>query len=96
MQDAFMFRAPAFKGSGMKLGSKKAKQNELLDALGGEVGPLEDLSAPATPSIPIPEPTTTSVVDPRGSLPTVTPERWVKSIVAKSRCLIIASLVSTL
>ncbi|KAF4612121.1 hypothetical protein D9613_004383 [Agrocybe pediades] len=30
-------RAPAFKGSGMKLGSKKTKQAELLDALGGDV-----------------------------------------------------------
>ncbi|KAF8079337.1 hypothetical protein FPV67DRAFT_1558392 [Lyophyllum atratum] len=30
-------RAPAFKGSGMKLGTKKTKQAELLDALGGDV-----------------------------------------------------------
>jgi hypothetical protein len=30
-------RNPAFKGSGMKLGSKKTKQAELLDALGGNV-----------------------------------------------------------
>ena len=29
-------RSPAFKGTGMKLGSKKTKQAELLDALGGE------------------------------------------------------------
>ncbi len=27
--------APAFKGTGMKLGAKKTKQAELLDALGG-------------------------------------------------------------
>lgn len=27
---------PAFKGSGMKLGSKKGKQNDLMNALGGE------------------------------------------------------------
>ncbi len=67
-------RAPAFKGSGMKLGSKKAKQTELLDALGGEVGPLEDLSAPSTPAVPSPEQAAT-VQNARGSLPTVTPER---------------------
>ncbi|KLO20115.1 hypothetical protein SCHPADRAFT_863921 [Schizopora paradoxa] len=67
-------RAPAFKGSGMKLGSKKAKQNELLDALGGEVGTLEDLSAPATPSVPIPEPAAATAQNTRGSLPEVTPE----------------------
>jgi len=66
-------RAPAFKGSGMKLGSKKAKQTELLDALGGEVGPLEDLSAPSTPAVPSPEQAAT-VQNARGSLPTVTPE----------------------
>ncbi|KAJ3517399.1 hypothetical protein NLJ89_g531 [Agrocybe chaxingu] len=30
-------RGPAFKGTGMKLGSKKTKQAELLDALGGDV-----------------------------------------------------------
>ncbi|KAI5115635.1 hypothetical protein M0805_002882, partial [Coniferiporia weirii] len=66
-------RAPAFKGSGMKLGSKKAKTAELLDALGSEaVLPPDELSAPGTPAIPMtPEPITASV---RGSLPTVTPE----------------------
>ncbi|KAE9397277.1 hypothetical protein BT96DRAFT_995876 [Gymnopus androsaceus JB14] len=48
-------RAPAFKGTGMTLGSKKAKQAELLDAMGGAA--LEttsvslDISAPSTPSI---------------------------------------------
>lgn len=63
-------RAPAFKGSGMKLGSKKAKTAELLDALGGEaVVPLEELSAPATPSIPVPDPA--AVENTRGSLPEV-------------------------
>ncbi|KAK0187174.1 hypothetical protein F5146DRAFT_765667 [Armillaria mellea] len=46
-------RAPAFKGSGMKLGSKKTKQAELLDALGGEVlaPPTPEVSAPPTPTI---------------------------------------------
>ena len=66
-------RAPAFKGSGMKLGSKKAKTAELLDALGGEaVVPLEELSAPATPSIPVPDPAT--LENTRGSLPEVVKE----------------------
>ncbi|EJD03484.1 uncharacterized protein FOMMEDRAFT_82189, partial [Fomitiporia mediterranea MF3/22] len=65
-------RAPAFKGSGMKLGSKK-KTAELLDALGGEaIIPQEELSAPATPAIPAPDPS--SVISARGSLPAVTPE----------------------
>lgn len=66
-------RAPAFKGSGMKLGSKKTKQSELLDALGGEALLSEDMSVPTSPAA-------TSAPDPiaqkdeRGSLPTVTPE----------------------
>jgi coatomer subunit delta len=69
-------RAPVFKSSGMKLGSKKTKQAELLDSLGGDI--LEtaalDLSAPATPSY-VPEPTP-AVQKPsgRGSLPEVIPE----------------------
>lgn len=61
-------RAPAFKGSGMKLGSKKTKQAELLDALGGEG--YED-SAPSTPTpreIATPK-------DPRGGIPEVKAER---------------------
>lgn len=46
-------RAPAFKSSGMKLGSKKTKQAELLDALGGEalISSLPELSAPSTPTV---------------------------------------------
>ena len=66
-------RAPAFKGSGMKLGSKKTKQSELLDALGGEALLSEDMSVPTSPAA-------TSAPDPiaqkdeRGSLPAVTPE----------------------
>lgn len=64
-------RAPAFKGSGMKLGSKKTKQAELLDALGGEGLAYEEASAPATPVAPaIPK-------DTRGSVPKVTMERCV-------------------
>ncbi|KAJ8482071.1 hypothetical protein ONZ45_g15075 [Pleurotus djamor] len=67
-------RAPAFKGSGMKLGSKKTKQAELIDALGGEVlatTPLmSEVSAPPTPSISAPpEPKSE-----RGSLPEVDQE----------------------
>lgn len=65
-------RAPAFKGSGMKLGSKK-KTADLLDALGGEaLVTHEELSAPPTPSIPVPEPSITASA--RGSLPAVTRE----------------------
>lgn len=64
-------RAPAFKGSGMKLGSKKTKQAELLDALGGEAlayeeAPVVVASAAHEPSVP---------KDSRGSLPTVKAER---------------------
>ncbi|PFH47350.1 hypothetical protein AMATHDRAFT_198192 [Amanita thiersii Skay4041] len=44
-------RAPAFKGSGMKLGAKKSKQAELLDALGPEaIVSTPEVSAPPTPS----------------------------------------------
>lgn len=68
-------RPPHFKTGGMKLGSKKTRQAELLDALGGEVLTVEDMSAPPTP-IPI-EPPTQTQKDTRGSLPSVTPERQV-------------------
>jgi coatomer subunit delta len=69
-------RTPAFKGSGMKLGSKKTKQAELIDALGGDVlaspSVSLDVSAPPTPSV------TTSHAAPasseRGSIPEVQPE----------------------
>ncbi|CUA70760.1 Coatomer subunit delta [Rhizoctonia solani] len=49
---------PAFKASGMKLGSKKGKQSELLDALGGE------LSTPtgSIPGTPIPPELTSSAM----------------------------------
>lgn len=68
-------RAPAFKGSGMKLGSKKVKQAELLDALGGEVAtPEYEPSAPATPTAAVtPEPVASK--DARGSIPPVHQER---------------------
>jgi hypothetical protein len=55
----------------MKLGSKKTKQAELLDALGGEAlayeeAPVVVASAAHEPSVP---------KDSRGSLPTVKAER---------------------
>ncbi|KAI5991738.1 hypothetical protein F5J12DRAFT_897428 [Pisolithus orientalis] len=66
-------RQPAFKSSGMKLGSRKTRQAELLDALGGEVLSAEEISAPSTPGIAeSPVPATASVV--KNSLPIVTPE----------------------
>ncbi|KAF9235051.1 hypothetical protein BU15DRAFT_89722 [Melanogaster broomeanus] len=65
-------RAPQFKTGGMKLGSKKTRQAELLDALGGEVLAVEEMSTPPTP-IPV-EPPTLAQKDARGSLPAVSPE----------------------
>jgi hypothetical protein len=65
-------RSPAFKGAGMKLGSKKTKQAELLDALGGDILAAEEVSAPTSPVL-AQEPVVRK--DPRGSLPTVDPER---------------------
>ena len=59
----------------MKLGSKKAKNADLLDALGGEAIPPPELSAPPTPALPNPEPSV--VANNRGSLPMVTPEGYV-------------------
>ncbi|CCA67697.1 related to coatomer delta subunit (delta-coat protein) [Serendipita indica DSM 11827] len=45
-------KAPAFKGTGMKLGAtKKVKQAEVLDALGGELA-TPDRSRAGTPAIP--------------------------------------------
>lgn len=65
-------RTPAFKSGGMKLGSKKTKQAELLDALGGELA-VEEQSVPASP-VHAPEPVD-PVKDYSSSLPTVTQER---------------------
>ena len=66
-------RAPAFKGSGMKLGSKKTKQSELLDALGGEAAvPDEVLQAQQSmPTTPIPATPELSTKVNRSSLPSV-------------------------
>ncbi|KAJ3972190.1 hypothetical protein EV361DRAFT_823978 [Lentinula raphanica] len=68
-------RAPAFKGSGMKLGNKKTKQAELIDALGGEMvaspSLSSDVSAPPTPSVSSPA---AAVSSERGSVPEVVAE----------------------
>ena len=66
-------RTPSFKGSGMKLGSKKTKQAELLDALGGNALLSEEISVPNTPDTSTPEPSI--VKDTKSPLPAVTPER---------------------
>lgn len=71
-------RAPAFKGSGMKLGSKKTKQAELLDALGGEGLAYEEQSAPPTPAPAAPK-------DTRGSVPTVKAQRWAQLLCRQVR-----------
>lgn len=68
-------RSPAFKSGGMKLGSKKTKQAELLDALGGELA-VEEQSAPASP-VQAPEPVTPAK-DYTSSLPAVAQERRVR------------------
>lgn len=71
-------RAPAFKGSGMKLGSKKTKQAELLDALGGNVltaTAAAEISQPVTPTVQAPP--TVQKVSGRGSLPEVDTKRCV-------------------
>ena len=69
-----IIRPPSFKGSGMKLGSKRTKQAELLDALGGEAIIPEEMpvSIPQTPVVTEP---TVARRDTRGSLPVITQER---------------------
>ena len=70
-------RNPAFKGSGMKLGSKKTKQAELLDALGGDV--LESTMSSSNVAAPeaaiVSQPPAVQKVSGRGSLPEVEPQR---------------------
>lgn len=64
----------AFKSSGMKLGSKKTKQAELLDALGGELVGEEVSSVPQTPadsSVPRP---VLGARSGRGNIPMVEPK----------------------
>ena len=70
-------RPPQFKGSGMKLGSKKTTQSQLLDALGGEALLSEDMSVPTTPAATTPEPHA-APKNGRGSLPEVVQERFVR------------------
>lgn len=76
-------KAPAFKGSGLKLGSKKAKQAELLDALGGDVlasaGLAEDALS-TTPPAPEKLPATQKASG-RGSLPEVEVKGYVAGLV---------------
>lgn len=64
----------------MKLGAKKTKQAELLDALGGDVlastGAAAELSSPPTPAVAEP-PAPQKANDGRGSLPAVEKERYV-------------------
>ncbi|KAJ7281503.1 hypothetical protein C8J57DRAFT_1123330 [Mycena rebaudengoi] len=70
-------RAPAFKGTGMKLGSsKKTKQAELIDALGGDyISSLpEEPLTPSVPTAPILAAKATSANKGRGSLPEVEQE----------------------
>jgi hypothetical protein len=57
----------------MKLGSKRTKQAELLDALGGSALLSEEISVPNTPEASTPEPSI--VKSTKSSLPTVAPER---------------------
>ncbi|TFK21286.1 hypothetical protein FA15DRAFT_624176 [Coprinopsis marcescibilis] len=70
-------RAPAFKGSGMKLGSKKTKQAEFVDSLGPEAVYTPETFAPSAPA---PEPASHHVPaqhaaeNPRGSVPEVEQE----------------------
>lgn len=67
-------KAPAFKGSGMKLGAtKKQRQAEVLDALGGELQTPE-LSRAGTPAIPAPA--TSQRAAAKSSVPSVTRERY--------------------
>lgn len=73
-------RAPAFKGTGMKLGSsKKTKQAELIDALGGDyvssgIGLPSEPPTPSVASAPVPAAKAAGTKG-RGSLPEVEQER---------------------
>lgn len=61
----------------MKLGSKKTKQSELLDAMGSEAVMPDELSAPSTPAPShTPEPV---VAKATSTLPVVEAERFVFS-----------------
>ncbi|KAJ7247661.1 hypothetical protein B0H12DRAFT_1124962 [Mycena haematopus] len=81
---------PAFKGTGMKLGSKKTKQAELIDALGGDyVSAGVGLpSEPPTPSVPSGPATIAKAptAKGRGSLPEVDQESIHVSITEQITC----------
>ncbi|KAJ7760557.1 hypothetical protein B0H16DRAFT_1532693 [Mycena metata] len=83
-------RAPAFKGTGMKLGSsKKTKQAELIDALGGDyVSSAGLVSEPPTPSVATtPAPAAKAAgAKGRGSLPEVEQESIHISITEQITC----------
>ncbi|KAJ7043610.1 hypothetical protein C8F04DRAFT_1072702 [Mycena alexandri] len=83
-------RAPAFKGTGMKLGSsKKTKQAELIDALGGDyVSSAGLVSEPPTPSVATtPAPAAKAAgTKGRGSLPEVEQESIHISITEQITC----------
>jgi hypothetical protein len=58
----------------MKLGAKKSKQNELLDALGPELAaiPTPEISQPATPAVEAgPRAPVAAQASDRGSIPEV-------------------------
>ena len=78
-------RAPQCKGSGMKLGSKKTTQSQLLDALGGEALLSEDMSVPTTPAATTPEPHIVAKNE-RSSLPEVIQERCVHCLMPYISC----------
>ncbi|KAJ7066630.1 hypothetical protein C8F01DRAFT_1124033 [Mycena amicta] len=80
-------RAPAFKGAGMKLGSKKTKQAELIDALGGDYvsSGIGLPSEPPTPSVAV-APEHVSAAKGRGNLPEVEPESIHISITEQITC----------
>ncbi|KAJ7334144.1 hypothetical protein DFH08DRAFT_299792 [Mycena albidolilacea] len=80
-------RAPAFKGTGMKLGSKKTKQAELIDALGGDYvsAGIGLPSEPPTPSVPTSAAKSTPTKG-RGSLPEVDEESIHISITEQITC----------
>lgn len=71
-------RPPAFKSGGMKLGSKKTTQSQLLDALGSEALVSEEMSVPPTPS-PAPSELVPQREEP-SSIPAVTPEMYVRQV----------------
>ncbi|KAF7370594.1 Copper P-type ATPase [Mycena sanguinolenta] len=83
-------RPPAFKGTGMKLGSKKTKQAELIDALGGDyVSAGVGLpSEPPTPSVAAGPAITAKApaAKGRGSLPEVEQQSIHVSITEQITC----------